>query len=214
MRSLLAMSLFALALAVPVARASKTPAPPQPARDRLDSIRTEEVPLGWKLTEGNNWRYVATGYGETQANAEHQAQTEAYKAVLKFLRRRLPELTWEPSLDYLIRLKVIPANGTLVSSDVGQKDDPGGLKKVELKVEISPSDVEEILRQDRLFRTQERHWTWAKLLGGSVGLLLIVAGYYRLEEMTKGYYTTRLRVAAVCCSLLVSAVVVLLLVIG
>ena len=39
----------------------------------------------------------------------------------------------------------------------------------------------------------------AKVLAGILALLVTVAGYIRLEELTKGYYTRWLRLAVVGC---------------
>ena len=36
----------------------------------------------------------------------------------------------------------------------------------------------------------------ARVLGGALAVLLVVAGYLRLEEATRGYYTKLLRLAA------------------
>jgi hypothetical protein len=61
-----------------------------------------------------------------------------------------------------------------------------------------------MVEQDRQFRimerkevSKERQTLLAKLLAGLLAGLVAVAGYLRLDEATKGYYTTWLRVASV-----------------
>jgi hypothetical protein len=52
---------------------------------------------------------------------------------------------------------------------------------------------------------------FARVLAGLVALLVVAGGYLRLEEATRGYYTTLLRAAAVAFLALVGAGLWLLL---
>jgi hypothetical protein len=54
-----------------------------------------------------------------------------------------------------------------------------------------------------------RHLVVGRILAALVALFLIVSGYLRLEELTRGYYTTLLRVGAGAVMLLIAAVVLL-----
>ena len=49
-------------------------------------------------------------------------------------------------------------------------------------------------QQDRVL---DRHLLLARVLGGAVAVLLVLAGYLRLEDATRGYYTRLLRLAAI-----------------
>jgi hypothetical protein len=53
-----------------------------------------------------------------------------------------------------------------------------------------------VIDQDREFRAQGRMLWLGKILAGLVVLLTAGAGYFRLDEWTKGYYTTWLRIGA------------------
>src|SRR5207253_1873148 len=53
---------------------------------------------------------------------------------------------------------------------------------------------EKEVRQERAVKRQT---SILRILGGLIAVLLVVAGYLRLEEATRGYYTAMLRVAAI-----------------
>jgi hypothetical protein len=77
---------------------------------------------------------------------------------------------------------------------------PGKMHRVCVKVGLSPRARAEIESKDREYRrevtVQERMVFLARILGGLVALLGVVAGYIRLDDLTKGYYTGWLRLAA------------------
>ena len=94
----------------------------------------------------------------------------------------------------------------------------GRMRKVHLKVTLDPGDYNTIQKMDCEYRqqqrqilSQQRQVFLAKVLAGVVAVLVAVAGYFRLEEATKGYYTGWLRLAAVG---LVAAVVAGLLLVA
>jgi hypothetical protein len=86
--------------------------------------------------------------------------------------------------------------------------DPVGLRhKVILKIGVRPEDLQGLVNQDQDYRhkmeilareqvIQGRMLLLAKVFGVVIALLLVVAGYIRLDEYTKGYYTGWLKVAA------------------
>jgi hypothetical protein len=57
-------------------------------------------------------------------------------------------------------------------------------------------DRNEFLRKDRDHRVVQRQIYLGKILAGLVVFLTAVAGYFRLDEATKGYYSGWLRLAA------------------
>ncbi len=84
--------------------------------------------------------------------------------------------------------------------------------RVLLRVEVSPKELEKIKDKEiehqralRLERARERQQILVRLLAGIVAVLIAVASYLRLEDATKGYYTTLLRVVAVAFVALVVA---------
>ena len=65
--------------------------------------------------------------------------------------------------------------------------------EVQLHVELAPQNYRKFLENDRQVRAQSRMKVLAKGLAGLVAILAAIAGYFRLEEATKGYYTAWLR---------------------
>lgn len=81
-----------------------------------------------------------------------------------------------------------------------------------LHVEIGPREREEIRQMERAYqnklrqgRAEQRQGAAVRLVAGLVALLAAIAAYLRLEDATKGYYTTLLRLAAVSFVALVGA---------
>ncbi|MFO0925619.1 MAG: hypothetical protein U0736_01100 [Gemmataceae bacterium] len=64
------------------------------------------------------------------------------------------------------------------------------------KVELTPKYVAQVQQVARLERMAGRHLLLARGLIGMVAVLLVAAGYLRLEDMTRGYATHLLRIAA------------------
>jgi len=135
------------------------------------------------VTDGTTWTTVSKGYGETREDAEQSALEEARRKVAAYLRQREPSLRWLPSIADLRRWNMIKS--------VRPLDEKAEWPRcgVAVTVEVSDKDFQEILRRDR-------HLLAAKLLAALVVLLAVAAGYFRLEEMTRGYYTGTLRLLA------------------
>jgi hypothetical protein len=129
---------------------------------------------------------VGSGHGLTREDAEQVALEDARDKVVAELRRREPSLRWLPSLDDLNRWHII--------KKIEHRDKPlefhgRRYEVVDVTVVVSDRAFQEILRRDRQLLA-------AKLLAALVILLAVGAGYFRLEEMTRGYYTGTLRVLA------------------
>ena len=71
------------------------------------------------------------------------------------------------------------------------------MQGVRLQIGITARDWQLMFQEDRQMRSESRMLVLAKMLAGFVAFLGAVAGYLRLEEMTKGYYTAWLRLAAI-----------------
>jgi hypothetical protein len=68
---------------------------------------------------------------------------------------------------------------------------------VTLEIPLVPELRGVLIQREREHRMQERMIWVGRILAGVVVLLIALAGYFRLEEWTKGYYTTWLRLATV-----------------
>lgn len=87
-------------------------------------------------------------------------------------------------------------------------NDVGRLRRFVLEVQITPEVRDHLLKQDRELRTQQRMLWLGKVLSGLVIFLAAAAIYFRLDEWTKGYYSTWLTVAA--AGIILASLVVLL----
>jgi len=112
------------------------------------------------------------------------------------------------------------ANGNAHTVQIESQDqDPivGKMYRAAVRVDVSPFVRSEFDAQERQFqeslrqhRATHRQKILACVVAGLVALLLAVAGYLRLEDATKGYYTRLLRAAAVAFVALVAAGIFLL----
>jgi hypothetical protein len=138
------------------------------------------------------------GYGETAAAADNRALVHAQERVEQLLRERFREANWRPpekllTVEFLTDFRVIEPQGKPKTAP-GLGDEKAMVARY--KVELTRDYVKEVQRIAREQRMQDRHLVLARVLGGLVVLLLVLAGYLRLEDMTRGYATTMLRVAA------------------
>jgi hypothetical protein len=110
------------------------------------------------------------------------------------------------------------ATGLCDQRKVGEEGNTRTVYRVLLRAEVAPRDLDEIKKFElkhqqelRDERARVRQMVLVRLLAGIVAILIAVASYLRLEDATKGYYTTLLRVVAVA---FVAAVVAGLALIG
>jgi len=83
--------------------------------------------------------------------------------------------------------------------------DPLDKKVVGFRVEVLSSDLQDIYRQEQVYRIGQRQLFLARLLALVVAGLAAIATYLRLDEATKGYYTTLLRVGSIALVAMVGA---------
>jgi hypothetical protein len=175
-------------------------------------LRAAETPTAAK---GGPWSVTLLALGPTQAEARRAVRDKAQQRVASYLFQREPGLRWVPSAEELDRWITVeePSAPKLDNTEWG-----GALFKAQLRVEVSDKDVEEILAVDQRERVREgqqlvreRQILSLKVLAGLVALLAAVAGYFRLEELTRGYYTGVLRGLLLLCLGVVGAGLWLLL---
>jgi hypothetical protein len=134
---------------------------------------------------------VVSKWETTKADAEQSALSAAQIEVIDYVRSQEPPLEWTPSLDFVRTLRKVTKEE---KKDFGSG--VGHMYRVTLEVKVTPQSRKEMWQHDRNLRAQQRMLWLARLLAGMVALLAAVAGYFRMEEMTKGYYTGWLRLAA------------------
>jgi len=139
-----------------------------------------------------NPTWIEDGYGASEADARDVALKKAEDSVEEHLKRLYGSKGWKVSADYLRQMQVVRfEKPEEVELTPGQR-----VVKVRAVVELTPSYLEAMQGVVRQQRVEQRHLVLARVLAGLVVLLLVGAGYLRLEEATRGYYTTVLRVAA------------------
>jgi hypothetical protein len=159
------------------------------------------------------WTTTAWGVGENSAEAEEVALLEAAKKVHEYLVKRDPVVQWTPSPAYVKEhlVKGAPREEPVKPEQAG----PGLRVQVQVAVEVSAQEYEQLLSQDSEYRKklekdreeqqrlalaqvkQERLLILARVVAGLVAVCVALAVYLRLDEATKGSYTRWLRLAAV-----------------
>ena len=159
------------------------------------------VPAAHAATEPSVRVWTEMGREPTQNEAEQQAQQNAHDAVIGYLYKQFPDLNWTPTKDELVRFGVI-----VVRSDETKPGAWGKLKGFEATAHVDVTDpklhkiqvqVDEARKSALEPAVSWRHAFVGRALGSLVALFLVVFGYLRLEELTRGYYTLLLRLGAV-----------------
>jgi hypothetical protein len=171
----------------PAADTKAPPAPPTPDVGRAPELSS-------RTTETGEASWSVLGRGETSKDAFQDALEEAQARVYAYLRQQQPPVEWMPSREY-VREHLVKEQRPEPPKNFGAP--VGILRQVLLSVEVTPADYHVITRIDREYRMGQRLGWLARIVAGLVALLAAVAGYIRLEEWSKGYYTAWLRVGAV-----------------
>ncbi len=173
------LSLLAICLTAGGARAQA----PDPARN---AAKQDARPVA---ADSRTWSNVVQGFGETWESAKQNGLREAEQSVAAHLRELEPTLDWVPAAEDLRRWGMVKE----VKHEVVESPRLGRHHRVELLVEVTDRNIQEIRARDRDERALGRHLLSAKLLAALVGLLAAIAGFVRLEELTRGYYSGLLR---------------------
>ncbi len=140
-------------------------------------------------------------YGQTRSDAEQVALDLARQSVEDYLDRRFHDIGWKPTSEDLLQLGVVrievqppdpqlegPRKESYLATAYVDVSDPN-LRKMQVEVDEA--------RRARLEpAVTQRHLLVGRILGSFVALFLVVFGYIKLEELTRGYYTTLLRLGA------------------
>jgi hypothetical protein len=176
---------------------------------------------------------------KTQEEAIESALEKGQAELIARLQAREPRIAWVPPVDFIrdnlledlrpqatvehpaaasILRPIHRSNHWMLEEERDFKEELGVMRRVRLKVAVGSDDFSKIRQHDGEYRkqqrqvvSQQRQLVLAKGLAAVVAVLAALAGYFRLEEATKGYYTNWLRMAALG---LVAAVAAGLLVLG
>jgi hypothetical protein len=145
------------------------------------------------------WSTTVTAVAGSTESARQKAVNEAYDEFRAYLHEQNPPIEWKPPSPEFIRKHLKTEwKDELVKRDDQNLDE---LEKVDrivqvtLSVEMLPKHREEILKLDQRFRAEQRMLWLAKVVGCLIAFLAGIAGYVRLDEWTKGYYSGWLRLA-------------------
>jgi hypothetical protein len=159
-----------------------------PSKRQAIVVSTSPAPADERLR-----RWSVQGRGKSSEDAEQDALEKAQGQVTTFLTNQNPPLDWAPPLNYVERLV------TKRTAEEPEKilHEIGVTHQVRLDVELTAREYEHMRALDHKLRREHRLFWLAKVLALVVAVLAALAGYLRLDEATKGYYTTWLRLAAV-----------------
>ena len=148
----------------------------------------------------------AEGTHQSAEGARERALEAAQLRLTHYLRELKPDSRWSPSRAYVARL--VRSRG----NPEWQMVDPpvGKACTVRLDVVVTQSDYEDLLKQLRFEEARERQWGLTKGVLIALAVLATVAGYFRLEDATKGYYTGWLRLGGIIALLAAAAGILLL----
>ncbi len=174
--------------APPVQVAVRTPEPPAPpAKAKIANRRPrKEKPPVVDDSQEPAW------YGKVESSLLPEAA--AWEDVLDKARNLLTHelhLTRVPSEEFIRRN---------VQKNWEQEDGPGvdGTQtvRIKLELELTREAWRKLAEEERAHASQDRMETMARLTALATAILGAIAGYIRLDEWTKGYYSGRLRLAA------------------
>lgn len=141
-----------------------------------------------------NPTWTEDGYGRTPQDAEEVALKKAQESVTTFLLKQYGDLGgWMPKPESLREAGVVRPEGSPETVQLDGRQ----VQHVRVRVELTPTYLGQVQEFARAQRIEQRHLVLARVLAGLVVLVVVVAGYLRLEEATRGYYTRLLRLAGV-----------------
>ncbi|MBL8795285.1 MAG: hypothetical protein JNM56_15375 [Planctomycetia bacterium] len=160
--------------------------PPQPPKGKtINPTRTSAARTQVITVEGE--------YQKTREAAWRAALEQAESDVQDYLRQRGMRLETRVPRE-LIEHKMLKGEPREETRDFG--GNVGEVRRFVLEIQVTPEVRALLAQQEREFRAQERMFLVGKVLALIVVLLAATALYFRLDEYTKGYYTSSLRWAA------------------
>ena len=126
--------------------------------------------------------------------ARQQALKAAAEKLSAYLQARFPGYRYRPTPDFLVSHKLV---------DTGENveyvlDNPEAPKMVrhKLTVELRDLQLARLLDEDRREHSAERLEVAGRGLAGLVLILVALVGYVRLDDWTRGYFSTFLKFTA------------------
>lgn len=144
--------------------------------------------------------WVHTGFGVNEEDAYRSALEKARRDLAAYLAAQSPPIRWTPTIDEMEHVAHVAKEGG--TKDFGR--DVGEMYEAHVRVDLTAKDRALIAERDRSEQMEDRVWLALRILAAAVVVMAAVAGYVRLDDWSKGYYTTWLRlgvagaIAAAC----------------
>jgi|SRR6516164_104079 hypothetical protein len=158
-------------------------------REEYSKSSTKEQGSSTNLT--SQWSVI--GRGDTEENARLNALDKSKDQLTVYLHNLNPPVEWVPSDDFIEKSLKLEWEKQVPEERYIHE---GLTHKVRLVMEVTPKNRNELWSMDKSLRIEQRQFSVLKILAVVVAVLLAVAGYVRLDEWSKGYYTTWLRLGA------------------
>ena len=186
-------------IAVPPAPKAKSNPAPKPVRRPV-----AEPPMA-KGPADPVWKEEVLGPDQTKSQlARTDALKAACDAVAEYMQRRYPGYRFVPTPQFLTDRKMVD-DGKDEPQTLADADAPIMIRH-RLTVEILPEHLRRLLQEDRKLRVEDRLWLAGRALAALLIVLVAFAGYIRLDDWTKGYFSLALKLTAVALAVAGSVV--------
>jgi hypothetical protein len=146
------------------------------------------------------WPAEVRGEGRNPEAATNAALTRAKDAVWQYLVVNYPDISWQPTTEYLRRRLAVCVQRPERADPKDKNSDFSVVYRVNKLTQHHLAELREFSRAPWMYR---RHRQTAVVLGGLVLVLLVCASGLRFDEATHGYYTGRVLGAAAALTALV-----------
>lgn len=151
------------------------------------------------------WQDSAAGeFKSSSPEAVEDAMHSAAEKVARHLRSQTPPIEWTPSTEFVRKHMV-----RNVKEETRELTDSNAplTYRANVEFEMTESTYRKVLDEERKYHAEQRMAWLARVFGGLVLILVAIAGYVRLDDVTKGFYSIPLRVAAIILGLAGAVVV-------
>jgi hypothetical protein len=169
-------------------------APPTASKEsaKTETLKADDFYRVERTSRGTyRWQVSGTDWKQTEKAAEEHVLDTARSFVAVHLRELSRGSEYVPSRGEIQRF--LRGKPTIAKKDF---EDLGELQQATIEFELTSADYQSFLRHVRLEEAAGREWLFTKGFLGVLAFLGTVAGYFRLDEQTKGYYTQWLGIAA------------------
>jgi hypothetical protein len=198
---------------IEVARAQDPPpieppmAPEAPKEVKVQKGRNGKVVIPRTQTAPPLWKATITGDPKTtDPAARRDAYEKAARELGEWASERFPGFKYRPTPRFLADHRLV--NETPVEEITLANAEAPTMFVQKLNLELHDHQLSLLLQEDRRERSVERLYSGGRILGGLIVALLALIGYVRLDDWTKGYFSTALKLSAI--ALVVATVVILL----